>query len=319
MSAEPLPRMSTSWRPRPPEGVARCTLTVIGDARIEFRTTLPDLTFPQLVENCLVYADIGTTVAGTAVNLARQATRYFARVNVIAKVGDDPFTPMIAEHVRQAGAEPILHVAAGTANGVTLVIRDRAGGRPIGTRLLVAGRPAPSELLSPADIRACADLLAASDIVVCDGYSLLSATSEAALREVLRLVRRGRRPLCLDVVPHDIDGRLEPRRVRAWLAAADIVIIEGRTLARLFGAPLSPRCTREEVLALLPHVPATAGRRPLWLIRYGPDGMNDTLVYRAGDICRAYPTGYADEAEPMGFGDRLAAAELSWWLARTES
>jgi sugar/nucleoside kinase (ribokinase family) len=290
-------------------------MTIIGDVRIEFRMALSDVEFSRLHEDHLAYTAIDPLVSGTAVNLARRAGEYFARVNLIGKIGEDGFNSMIADAVRAAGAEPALAIAAGMGNGFTVVLRDR-GGKPDGVRLLVAGRPAPGELLSPADIRDRGHLIAASDVVVCDGYALLSAVSAAAMREVASQVAATRALLCLDVVPHDIDGRVEHRLVHDWLRRADIVIVEGRTLGRLFGFPTSGSCTAREVSELLGRLPAPAEGRQLWLVRCGPDGMSETLVYRAGEICRSYQTGYAEATETMGFGDRLAAAELFWWLAR---
>jgi hypothetical protein len=54
---------------------------------------------------------------------------------------------------------------------------------------------------------------------------------------------------------------------------------------------------------------------PLWLLRFGPSSLEHALAYRTDGLLLEYRTGYGEGVERTGYGDRLAAGELYWWLA----
>ncbi|MGH3240494.1 MAG: hypothetical protein ACRDNL_08940, partial [Spirillospora sp.] len=112
----------------------RFALFVLGDVGIEVRATLPDVRFAEVDADRLTYAPARAMVAGTAVNMARAATRYFHRVGVLGKVGDDDFTPVIRRELRRIGADDHLRVEPGVPNGVSVMLRDHAGGGGAGVR-----------------------------------------------------------------------------------------------------------------------------------------------------------------------------------------
>ncbi|GAA4241168.1 hypothetical protein GCM10022254_68910 [Actinomadura meridiana] len=295
----------------------RFSLFVIGDVGIEVRATLPDVRFVDVVADRLAYAPARAMVAGTAVNLARCATRYFRSVGVLGKIGDDDHTRTIRRELRRLGADDHLCVEPGTPNGVSVMLRDRpngdgpAGGR--GVRLLVVHDDPPCRRLTVPEVRAAAAAIEGCDVLVTDGYSLLSPVSRAALHTAAGIARDAGTRVAFDVVPHDVDARLAADDVLPMLDLADLVISEAPTVARLLGRPVP--CGGQEVRDLLPCLDRAVPGRPTWLLRFGPTSLERVLVHRRGRPPVEYPTGYRDGVERVGFGDRLAAAELYRWLS----
>ncbi|MEU8801694.1 carbohydrate kinase family protein [Spirillospora sp. NPDC048819] len=297
------------------EGVdeRRFELLVIGDVGIEVRASLPDVRFTDLDADRLCYAPARAMVAGTAVNLARCAARYFRRVGVLGKVGDDAFTPVIRGELRRIGVDDRLRVEPGAANGVAVMLRDRPCGGGPGARLLVVRDDPPGRRLAEREVRAAAAEIGAADVLVTDGYSLLSPVSRAALHAAARLARAAGTRVAFDLVPHDVDARLPADGVLPMLALSDLVISEAPTLARLLGRPVE--AGGQGVRDLLPVLDRAVPGRPLWLLRFGATSLERVVAYQRERLLLEYPTGYGDGVERAGFGDRLAAAELYWWLS----
>jgi sugar/nucleoside kinase (ribokinase family) len=294
-------------------GRRRFSLFVIGDVRIEVRAALEGVRFGELTADRLCYAPARALVAGTAVNLARCAVARFRRVSVLAKVGDDEFTPVIRRELRRLGVRDRLRVEPGAPNGVTVMLRDRPVGGGPGVRLLVAEQDAPGRRLTESEVRSAAGAMRRADALFLDGYSLLSPVSRTALRAAADTARAAGTPVAFDLVPHDIDERLPAADVLPLLSAADLVIAEAPTLARLLGrsAPAGPG----EVWALARALDDLVPGRPLWLLRFGPTQLERVLAYERERLMMEYDTGYRDGDARAGFGDRLAACELYWWLS----
>ncbi|XRQ15885.1 PfkB family carbohydrate kinase [Actinomadura welshii] len=306
-------RTPVEWPGLAGAGERRFALLILGDVGIEVRASLPDVRFADLSADRLSYARARAVVAGTAVNLARCATRHFRRVGVLGKVGDDDFTPVIRGELRRIGAEDHLRVEAGAANGVSVMLRDRPRGGGPGTRLLVVRDDPPCRRLTAREVRAAAAGIAGADVLATDGYSLLSPVSRSALHAAARAARDAGTRVAFDLVPHDIDARLPPGEVLPLLALADLVISEAPTLARLLGRPVPAGA--HGVRELLPALDRAVAGRPLWLLRFGATSLERVVAYRRERLLMEYPTGYGDGVERAGFGDRLAAAELYWWLS----
>ncbi|TDD76849.1 hypothetical protein E1293_26145 [Actinomadura darangshiensis] len=299
-----------------PDGAAerRFALFVIGDAGIEVRASLPDVRFADLGADRLSYAPARAMVAGTAVNLARCAVGYFRRVDVLAKVGDDDYTETIRRELRRIGAGDRLRVEPGVPNGVSVMLRDRPDGGGPGVRLLVVQDEPPGRRLTSDDVRAAAEGIEAADVLALDGYSLLSPVSRAALHEAARTARAAGVRVAFDLVPHDVDARLPASDVLPMLEAADLVISEVHTLARLLGRPAAAGGPHEP-RSLLPALDADVAGRPLWFLRFGATSLERVLAYQRGRLLMEYSTGYTGGVRRAGFGDRMAACELYWWLS----
>ncbi|MEU8345618.1 PfkB family carbohydrate kinase [Spirillospora sp. NPDC048832] len=307
------PRSPAEWPGLDGAAERRFGLLVIGDAGIEVRASLPDARFTDLRADRLCYAPARAVVAGTAVNLARCAVRHFRRVGVLAKVGHDAYTPVIRRELRRIGAADHLAVEEGAPNGVSVMLRDRPRGAGPGVRLLVVQDEPPGRRLTAAEVAAAAPAIADADVLVLDGYSVLSPVSRAALEEAARIAVAAGTRVAFDLVPHDIDARLPAADVLPALARADLVFSEAHTLARLLGQP--PPSGGEAPRALPAALDGAVPGRPLWLLRYGPTSLERVLAYRRGRLLMEYATGYGNGVERAGFGDRLAAGELYWWLS----
>ncbi|GAA2445148.1 hypothetical protein GCM10010191_72410 [Actinomadura vinacea] len=293
----------------------RHRLLAIGDVRIEVRATLPRLRFTEVTRDRLAYAPAQAIVAGTAVNLARRAAGYFRRVGVLARVGDDDYTPVIRGELRRLGLRDLLQVERGAPNGVTVMLRDAPHDGRRGVRLLVAEEQAPDRRLSEHDVRRAAAEIGRADVLFLDGYALLSPVSRSALRRAALIARERGTLIAFDLVPHDIDARLPAAEVLPLLRLADVVISEAPTLARLFQRPATMTGSAE-VRALVPALDRIVEGRPLWLLRFGATSLEHVLAHQRDGLLLEYPTGYGADVERAGFGDRLAAGELYWWLAR---
>ncbi|QXJ20072.1 hypothetical protein AGRA3207_000718 [Actinomadura graeca] len=292
----------------------RFSLFVMGDVRIEVRATLPDVRFSDVTADRLAYAPARAMVAGTAVNLARCATGYFRRVSVLAKIGDDDFTPVIRRELRRIGVRDRLRVEPGASNGVTVMLRERPGGEGPGVRLLVAEEDAPGRRLTESEVHAAAAGIRRADVLFADGYALLSPVSRAALHAAARVARDAGTTVAFDLVPHDIDARLPAIDVLPLLSLAEIVVSEAPTLARLLGH--APPAGSGEVRDLLPALDRAVPGRPLWLLRFGATSLEYVLAYQRERLLAEYPSGYREDVERTGFGDRLVSGELYWWLSR---
>lgn len=150
-------------------------------------------------------------------------------------------------------------------------------------------------------------------MLVTDGYSLLSPVSREALHAAVGIARDAGTKVAFDLVPHDVDARLPADAVLPTLALADLVISEAPTLARLLGRPAP--AAGPEVRELLPVLDRVVPGRPLWLLRFGATSLEQVLAYQRECLLAEHPSGYGDGVERAGFGDRLAASELYWWLS----
>ncbi|MWA06466.1 hypothetical protein F8568_040195 [Actinomadura sp. LD22] len=294
-------------------GRRRFSLFVLGDVRIEVRAELAGVRFGELTADRLCYAPARALVAGTAVNLARCAVARFRRVSVLAKVGDDEFTPVIRRELRRIGVRDRLRVEPGAPNGVTVMLRDGPAGGGPGVRLLVAEPDAPGRRLTESEVRSAAGAIGRADVLFLDGYSLLSPVSRAALRAAAEAARAAGTRVAFDLVPHDIDARLAAADVLPLLSAADLVIAEAPTLARVLGRPVPAGAG--EVRALARALDDLVPGRPLWLLRFGPTRLERVLAYRRERLLTEYASGYREGDVRAGFGDRLAVRELYWWLS----
>jgi sugar/nucleoside kinase (ribokinase family) len=299
----------------------RFALTVLGDVRLELRTHLPDRRFTELTRDHFTCAPMQPVLSGTAINLARPASHWFQRVEVVAKIGDDAFTDGIRRQVHDLGLGGTLLVAPGMPNGFTLMLRDRpvapAGGAPDGVRLLVASCPAPSLALTPEDVQLAAAALAQADVVFLDGYSLLAPGSREALAVAAQLAHDAGAKVAVDLVPHDLDTRIALPQALPVLAAADAIVAEAGTAARLFGLPVPSGFA--EAMALPQALDQRLPGQPLWLLRWGAGGADNSLIWQRDRVVLDYETGYAARREKAGFGDAMTAGELYWWLSTEAS
>ncbi|XRQ04250.1 hypothetical protein ACN3XK_47890, partial [Actinomadura welshii] len=73
-----------------PEGPpAPLSVAVIGDVRVEVRARLREQAFENTHVDHLEFTPVNAVLAGTAINFAKQAVRWFGAVHVISRIGRD--------------------------------------------------------------------------------------------------------------------------------------------------------------------------------------------------------------------------------------
>ncbi|MDX6683174.1 MAG: ribokinase [Solirubrobacteraceae bacterium] len=294
------------------------TVTVLGDVRIDVRSRLATR-FADVSTDHFEFAPIALSIAGTAANFARYAVEHFAAVNVLAAVGCDAYSSVVQAHFHDLGVTPLLTQIPDVPNGVVLIVRDApSAGSSQGTRVLISSQPAPSHFLAPRDVLAYRSQLSASDLLVVDGYSLLTSSSSGAVDTAITVTNDGGGLVCIDLVPHDLDRFITYAELLIIIRRVDVIIVEAATLARLIGHEVDRDVTARTVRQLLDEAGRDLPNSPLWLVRYGIGAMDDVTVYRQSDVYMEYNTGYATADEPTAYGDRVAAAELRWWLDRVD-
>lgn len=102
-----------------------------------------------------------------------------------------------------------------------------------------------------------------------------------------------------------------------FLRFASLRIAEAPTVARLLrrGVPHTPsRRYATELAERLPIRPGGVGQTSF--VRFGYGMMEETVALTSGGPTVYYRTGYARQRDVSGYGYRVAAPELKWWLTR---
>jgi sugar/nucleoside kinase (ribokinase family) len=250
-------------------------------------------------------------------SFARAAAAHFEQVRVLAAIGNDEWNPAIWEAAHRLGVEAFFEEQPDMPNGLVVIVRDApTHEHPSGVRLLLAQQPSPYDRLDTGVVARWAGLIASSDAVVVDGYALLHERSAAAVALATDLAVRAGVPVCFDLVPHRIDERVPAREIWPLLRRASMRIAEAPTLARLQGLPPPPHACAGYAADLVSRLEDDAtDLRHTWFVRFGVGMMEETVAIGTWHQSAYYHTGYAREADGSGFGYRVAAAELKWWLA----
>lgn len=308
--ASPEPLIRDPWRLPP-----HFRVTVVGDIRVDVRTTLREGRFTDMAQDHYEQASVKTLVGGTAVNFARSAVDHFEEVRVVATIGSDAWAPRIRATLERLGCRAFLHDVA-RPNSPVVVVRDKGDRRHTdGTRLMVAAEDSTHSHLGPAVVEAASEHILAADALVLDTYALLAPASTAGLRAAVDLADAAGIPIALDLVPHRIDELLGLGEMRDLLRRASLVIVEAPTLLRLLGRPVPEHITADDAAGLVASLPSDlSGPTRSWFVRFGVGLADETVAMSTGHHRVHYRTGYAEAPEIAGYGYRIAAAELKWWL-----
>ncbi|WP_116216070.1 ribokinase [Streptomyces olivoreticuli] len=226
--------------------------------------------------------DLVESAGGKGANQAAAAARLGVRTALLAKVGDDAHGELLLAAQRAAGTElRYVLVEKGARTGTAMIVVD-----PDGDNSIVVS-PGANALLSPAEVAASREVIAASAVV-----SLQLEIPYGTVREVVRVARETGTRVVLNPspAPEELDPEL--------LAAADPLIVnkhEGRRLTQLHcGGPA------EWARAL-----RTAGARSV-VITLGERGA---LVLEAGAAEPVRLPGIEVEAvDTTGAGDAFTGA-----------
>jgi sugar/nucleoside kinase (ribokinase family) len=300
-----------------PTAPAPYTAVIIGDIRIEVRAELTGSVFTDLEQDAISFSPARVEISGTAVNVAKEAIGVFREVTIISKIGSDGFTAAIRQYIDALGVRSNLILDPDLGNGVVIIVRDENPDRPGGVRLLVSGTPAPSHGLDTQDVDEAKSELMTADLVYFDGYSIIRPTSALAIAQVLEIRAASNGLTCVDLVPHNLYDYLSVDELRPYLMSVSCVITEARTMAGMLKLPHDYPFTFTDVTMLLPALDEYVPKHPYWILRYGQGDMEETLIYRRGELSRCYSTGYAmaDRMDRAGYGDKIAVRELAALLS----
>ncbi|MGI5376265.1 carbohydrate kinase family protein [Streptomyces sp. CA-251387] len=303
-------------------GPAPFRVAVIGDLRLDVRTTV-SVSLAAVEEDVYSLAPVRMHLAGTAVSMARAATRHFEAVDALVKTGDDPSTDHILRTLEnEPGVSWCIRQERGMPNGYVVVLRDGTDSPGAGRRTLVASSPAPLEELSVADVEVFRGAIEAADVLFVDGYPLLFPRSRHAVFHALAAASRAGTPVCFDVVPHDIEARLPSDLLHRVMARCQVVMSSARTMARLRNLPAPTSYELSHTRELAAGLAGFGANAPgVWILRFGDGDMEEAALCQAGEVRCVYRTGYSECHDRTGFGDKVAAAELAALLenGRTRS
>ncbi|HEU5421825.1 MAG TPA: carbohydrate kinase family protein [Streptosporangiaceae bacterium] len=305
---------SIDWPRLHLSAVRRFSIAVIGEIRIDIRTQLAGVRFREVTADRLAFAPIDLVVSGTAVNFARPALEYFAKVDLIAKIGQDSFALLIRTKLDELGVTAHLLPASNVANGMVAVIHETGEDGVSGARLMIADSVSPGLTLTAEDIRDKAAVLRSADALFIDGYALLYQTSAEAICAAADLAHEGGALVCFDLVPHDIYQRIALPAVMPALERADVIVSQADTLSGMLGT-ISTESSFDSIGGQVRLLDDELKHQPLWLIRSGPHSIDFVYAYQQDRIENVYSTDYYSQLPPMGFGDRLTAGELYLLLA----
>ena len=260
-------------------------------------------------------ADIVVKLGGTAANFASAAHGLFARVSIIAANGNDPVANILGRQLAALCDEALLQKCEDATSAVVVNLRDAPDEAGMTRRILLSSRLSPHMTLSSAHVRACAETIRESDVLIADGYSLQHDTSRTALITALEIARESGVGTIFDLVPHNLPVVMSPGAVIPVLRNADIVIAEARTVIGLTKGTWPVMTADEDELVMLAREAANRlTESATWILRYGFENMEDTLIMR-GDITFArYRTGYRHTSQKAGFGDTQLVHELRTML-----
>ncbi|MFG2180931.1 ribokinase [Streptomyces abikoensis] len=165
--------------------------------------------------------DLVESAGGKGANQAAAAARLGARTALLARVGDDPFGRLLLEAQHAAGTE-LRHVLVekGARTGTAMIVVG-----PDGDNTIVVS-PGANARLSPADVRAAREVVAASAVVSLQ----LEIATETVRTAVETAAASGTRVvLNPSPTPESLDADL--------LTAADPLVVNEHEAALLSGLP----------------------------------------------------------------------------------
>ena len=287
-------------------------VVVLGDVMVELSCQVP-YRFRDIAEDVLTYAPVTSVVGGTGANFAMAATRWFDEVTLGGCVGKDVFGGFAIDQLEAAGVRCLLRRTAKVPTGLAMYQRDDSTEATNGVRHLVIASPSANDAFTLDDVARLRTTLESADLVVADGYAMRQEERQLAVGTGLATAREAGSTVALDVVPHDCFRHHKLSDLIRFAAPAGVVMIEARTLLA-FSDERFPEVIDDAALGIAIETAMRLWPDKVVLLRFGLGNVDEVfkLVPTAEPV--RYRTGYAICAEPRGFGDRLAAQELSLLL-----
>jgi sugar/nucleoside kinase (ribokinase family) len=285
----------------------------MGDLNVELTTTL-DASFASLDRDCLTYRAVKTCVGGTAANLALAAKNFFGSVNVIGRVGADPFGELIVNGFAEQNVHFLCSPLDDKSTGLALYVRDATTANAMGVRLLVIDRGA-NPFIDVDEIEKHIEAIQTSDVFFVDGYCFLQQPRRQAAERAVQMAHDARVLVAFDLVPHDAHRFFSFDEVRPWLDQVDVIITEVRTIRRLMGLVSEDEVHDPELVRDTLELLKAEFYQKYIQLRFGVGNIEETLHSRPGRMPELRVNHYIDTPEPRGFGDRLSASEIAEYLA----
>jgi sugar/nucleoside kinase (ribokinase family) len=289
-------------------------LTYLGTLKLDVISRLENGHFNS-TDDTYELADIIVKLGGTATNFASAARGLFTKVSIIAANGNDPLADVLGTQLAALCDEVLLEKCQDVASAVVVNLRDAPDEAGLTRRILLSSRFSPHMTLSSDHVRACAETIRGSDVLIVDGYSLQHDTSRAALIAALEIAKESDVGTIFDLVPHNLPVTMSSDTVIPALRKADIVIAEARTVIGLSKATWPVVAADEDELVTLAREAANRlNRSATWILRYGFENMEDALIMRGNTIFARYRTDYRHASQKAGFGDAQLVHELRTML-----
>jgi ribokinase len=175
--------------------MAKARIVVVGSTNTDLTVLTERLPSPG---ETVLGGELMQAGGGKGANQAVAAARAGAQVAFVGRVGADDFGRAAVEGLRREGIDTA-HVRADehATSGVALIMVDRKGENLIAVASGANGR------LTPDDVRAAGDAIAAADLVL-----LQLEIPLPAVREAVRLARRADVPVLLNPAPAPAEGAL---------------------------------------------------------------------------------------------------------------
>ena len=252
---------------------------------------------------------IEVALGGTAGNFAAAAAGRLEDVSCIAAVGVDAWTTSLRQSLNALGVRAELFEVP-VSNALVISIRGRGESEGQRRRLLISAEESPHRHLTQQHVKVAAALIESSDVLVSDTYFLQSQTSAQSLLDALRVAAGGGTKVVLDILPHDLGRNHDASFIAPYVAHANVVVVEARTLSALTRseAPweVSGRLSPSYIERARDIQP-----RAVWLVRWGTANIGMTTRIEPDGMVWEYSTTYPIEPEKHGFGDRLLVQELA--------
>ncbi len=246
-------------------------------------------------------------IGGAESNVAIGLARLGVDCTWVSRVGDDALGTFLAREIRAEGPRVIATRDPVAPTG--LMVKEHRGGRPWRVRYYRAGSAASR--LSPADVDAVADEIAAADVLHLTGITAaLGASPLAAVERAVTVAQAAGTVVSFDVNHRATlwsDAAAGPVLARL-AAAADLVFAGPEEAALVLGRAAAPPSFEEgfeegEVLAreLTKRGPATV------VVKLGALGA----LALSGDEVHRAPALPVTVVDPVGAGDAFVAGYLS--------
>ena len=246
-------------------------------------------------------------IGGAESNVAIGLARLGVDCAWVSRVGDDALGTFMAREIRAEGVRVVATRDPAAPTG--LMVKEHRGGRPSRVRYYRAGSAASR--LSPADVDAVADEIAAADVLHVTGITAaLGAAPLTAVERAIEVARAAGTTVSFDV---NHRATLWPDAVAAPVlarlaAAADLVFAGPEEAALVLGRPPAPPSFEEGELLARELAKRGPGAVVVKLGALGALALSGDQVHEAS----ALPVEVVD---PVGAGDAFVAGYLSELVA----